>query len=358
MKRPWNRMAFSGLFALVGALALAIAASPATASAKEPRVARVQSTDAPEANAPTETSGQAWLGVHLQEINSDLASALKLEDERGALVRQVEDGSPAAAAGIEKGDVIVGIDGRAVSAPGDVVRMIGGLDPGKNVRLDVIRLGKEQSLTARLAPRPRGFGREPGGPPEAPEMPEMPDMSDAPEPAMPPDLEEGPDRLMFHGPRAYLGIRLESLDEDLAKYFGARGKGGALVTHVEEKSPAGKAGVRSGDVILRVDGEKVSEPGDVIAAMRGKDPGDEVALVVLRERREKTIAVEAGQVERRVGMRRRLVEPLRERMHEMRREIRLRAPQARDALREQMDRLRDEMGKLREEVDRLKEKSD
>ncbi len=368
MKLPWNRMAFSGLFALVGALALAIAASPAPASAKEPRVARVQSDDAPapEASAPEETGARAWLGVRLQEIDEDLASALKLEDERGALVRQVEDESPAAAAGIEKGDVIVGIDGRAVTAPGDVVRMIGDLDPGKDVRLDVIRLGKEQTLTARLAPRPAAVARAPRRAPDAPDAPDMPGMpespewSEAPEPPGPGeilDLEGGPDRMMFRGPRAYLGVRLESLDEDLAKYFGARGKGGALVMHVEEKGPAANAGIRSGDVILRVDGEKVSEPADVIAAMREKDPGDEVALVVLRERRERTISVEAGEAERRVEIRRRIIEPLRERMHDMRREMRQRAPQARDALREQMDRLRDEMEKLRQEVERLKEKA-
>jgi DUF917 family protein len=129
-----------------------------------------------------------------------------------------------------------------------------------------------------------------------------------------------------------------------------------LVTSVEEESPAGKAGVRGGDVILSVDGQKVSDPDDVVSAVREKDPGDQVTLVIWRERRQRTVTVEAGKADL-MGMGPRFMVRPRGR-HEMRREMYRRAPQIGQALREQMERLEDQVEALRNEVERLKEKAD
>lgn len=342
---------------LLALLAMIVTAAPALATAKEPGAMRIQ---APEAPAPEEDEGRgAWLGIYLQEITPDLSSALNLKSERGALVRQVEEGSPASAAGLEKGDVIVGVDGHAVAGPSEVTERVRAHSPGERVRIKIVRLGRERTLTARLAERPADFGESLHDEPGMPEMAEPPDAPKAPE-AMPeaeaPEGAPGLEREMTRGGRPYLGVRLEAIDDDLAKYFGAKGGEGVLITSVEEPSPAASAGLHSGDVILRIDGDRVRDPGDVVSAVREKDPREELTLVVLRERREKTISIEVGRTRSpRVSVRGRRAAPMPERYRERESHLRRPAPRDRQDLREEMDRLRQEMERLREEVQRLRD---
>jgi predicted metalloprotease with PDZ domain len=335
MRRSWKRAALSGLFTM------AIAAAPAIGAAKQMSAQRTQAPETPPAALPGEGGQNAWLGVHLQDITPDLASALKLKSERGALVRQVEKGSPAEKAGIENGDVIVEVAKRAVSEPADVVSAVSSLAPGESARVKVIRLGRTRTMTARLAERPSGFGETPlAGAPEAPEPPDAPQAPAPGEPGSAPDAR-------VHSQRAYLGIRIEELDDDLAKYFGVSGSRGVLITNVEEGSPSAEAGLRSGDVILSVDGHPVSRPADLVRRVLEKEPGDQITLVVLHERHEKTVSFEAGGAPAPSrGMRR---APYRERemRHDMRRGDR--------ELRREMDRLREELDQLRGEIDRLRD---
>ena len=86
-----------------------------------------------------------------------------------------------------------------------------------------------------------------------------------------------------------LGAQIADMTEDLRKYFGAPTDSGVLVTHVDADQPAAKAGLKVGDVIIEVAGQKVEDPSDLIDAVADKDAGAQVKLLVVRERRTTTL---------------------------------------------------------------------
>jgi membrane-associated protease RseP (regulator of RpoE activity) len=92
--------------------------------------------------------------------------------------------------------------------------------------------------------------------------------------------------------KAWMGVRLHGLDEDMAGYFRVKADEGALVLGVEKESPAAKAGVKSGDVIVRIGREKVYEPGDVSDIIGDCRPGDKIEAVVVRKGIETSLTVE------------------------------------------------------------------
>jgi len=99
------------------------------------------------------------------------------------------------------------------------------------------------------------------------------------------DGDDDPLVVRVGGSRAFLGIRLMGLTEDLRKHYGAAEDSGVLVSEVEADSPAAKAGVQVGDVVTDLDGERVDSARDLSRAVRGKKAGDKVRLLVLRDRR-------------------------------------------------------------------------
>ncbi len=97
---------------------------------------------------------RGWLGVAVAPVSPEAARPAGLDAARGALVVEVVAGSPAARAGIEPGDVIVGFQGAAVSAPRDLTRRVGSTPPGTEVQLEVVRRGARRTVTARLGELP------------------------------------------------------------------------------------------------------------------------------------------------------------------------------------------------------------
>jgi membrane-associated protease RseP (regulator of RpoE activity) len=91
------------------------------------------------------------------------------------------------------------------------------------------------------------------------------------------------------GPGRRIGVSTETLTKQLADYFGVK-DGGVLITSVTDNSPAARAGLKAGDVITAIDGEKVSSPGDISRALGKKDTGD-VSLTIIRDRNPRTITV-------------------------------------------------------------------
>ena len=89
---------------------------------------------------------RGWLGVSIQEITPELAKAFKLDVKEGALVAQVSPGSPADKAGLQRGDVILGVDGKSIPKPRDLSRLVASTPVGNTVKLDVLRDGKSLSL--------------------------------------------------------------------------------------------------------------------------------------------------------------------------------------------------------------------
>ncbi len=97
---------------------------------------------------------RGWLGVVIQEVSADLAESFGLDRPRGALVSQVQEGSPASKAGLQASDVILAFNGKAVENSGDLPRMVGMAKPGTRIQMDIWRKGKTQQLSVVLGELP------------------------------------------------------------------------------------------------------------------------------------------------------------------------------------------------------------
>ncbi|MCC6730661.1 MAG: Do family serine endopeptidase [Chthonomonadales bacterium] len=171
----------------------------------------------------------------------------------GALVESVQDGTPAAKAGVQVEDVIVRFNGRPVNSDVDLRRMAAGTRPDTTVDVVVRRGGAEKTLRVTL-------GSAPNVP--AQEQPRS-------------DAEEG----------GKLGIRVEPLTPERARQFNLGSDvSGVIVTGVQNGGPASDAGLQPGDVIMRANGRAVRNAEDLSALTSDAKSGDRIALVVMRDK--------------------------------------------------------------------------
>jgi S1-C subfamily serine protease len=187
------------------------------------------------------------------------------QTDKGILVQDVTPNSPAAKAGLKSGDVIVKWNGKPVPEVKEFLRGIAAQKPGDKVELQVLRDGKEQTLTATLAERPAA-----GGVP----------------PIAPPGIGGGAPGLRRP---AYLGVGVEALTPELTKKLGVKAESGVVVTEVLPKSPAAKAGLQTDDVITAVDAQPVRDPDDLRTAVRQAGAGKDITLKIVRGKEEKTV---------------------------------------------------------------------
>jgi serine protease Do len=167
---------------------------------------------------------RGMLGVEAQTITSDLAKSLDMPEVRGALIATVDDGSPAAKAGLKPGDVIETVNGQEVQNSNDLRNTISSMAPGTTVNLGIRRDGRSENVSATLG-----------------EMPENSSQSKSPS-------STGSD----------LGLTVEALTPSIAQQLGVpRGTTGVAVTNVDSESAAARAGIQNGDVIRRVNGRRV-----------------------------------------------------------------------------------------------------
>lgn len=252
--------------------------------------------------------GGGRLGVSLEDVGADDVGRLKLAGERGAVVADVQEGSAAEKAGIREGDVIVRFGGQDVWSAAQLARLVRETPAGRTVDLEVSRGGDLQRLS--VAPskpdRDRLIGIGPGemGEDFNIEIPDLPELADLPAPPMPPmppswdGSEGGPMRQVFRfGPAQgrKLGLSYQELGDQLAGYF--KVEGGVLVTAVEENGPAAKAGIKAGDIIVRVEGKAVHDGGDLRKALRDAAAGSNATIGVQREGRAMDLAVKLGEAE-------------------------------------------------------------
>lgn len=248
---------------------------------------------APEADDPDTMvflgdEGTSWLGVESQEVTSGKAKELKLPAERGVLLGRIVPDSPAAKAGLKDNDVITEINGQRVEGEAQFRRMIHEIPAGRSAQFTVWRDGKAQSINVTLgkseergnmwfktAPRAFSF--------QLPKV-EIPEL--APMPGM--DWNGG----VLAGAHPRLGIDAEDLSGQFGTYFGAPEGEGVLVREVNSGSPAEKAGVKSGDVITTLNGERIRSLGDLREKLAAKREDKTVKLGVLRNKSEMTITVE------------------------------------------------------------------
>ena len=228
-------------------------------------------------------AGAAWLGVTLKDVTAEKARELKLPGEYGGLVESVDADSAAAKAGLEKGDVIVEFAGERVRSVAQLRRLIRETPAGRTVSLQVIRDGQARTLSATLQSRRNQFSFQ------TPEI-RIPEINIAPNLVMPYFRGYGN---MFDG-RPTLGISGDELTTQLAGYFGVKQGKGVLVREVVAGSPAARAGLKAGDVIVAVDGKGVATVGELRKALELKPGGEtrKLSLSIVRDHHEQTVPVE------------------------------------------------------------------
>ncbi|MDN2567724.1 Do family serine endopeptidase [Aquibium sp. A9E412] len=195
------------------------------------------------------TVERGWLGVQIQPVTSDIAESLGLEDEKGALVAEPTEDSPARSAGIRAGDVIVAVDGEAVDSAKELARIIGNYEPGKSVEVTLWRDGQAETLDVELGEMP-GLDRQ----------------------AMAAPQDEGQDEAAGSA-LADFGLTVTRAEDGE----------GLLVTDVDPDSEAASRGIQAGDVILSVNSQEVSSAGDVASIVDdASEAGRKAVLFQLR----------------------------------------------------------------------------
>lgn len=221
----------------------------------------------------------SYLGVGVAEIDSERAKALNLKEERGVEVRSVTPDGPASKAGVKENDVVLEFNGQAVQGVEQFQRLVREIPAGRQVKLSVLRGGATQSITATLEARKAtvfhgGDGKEFSF-----------TMPDIPKPVIP-DMSRF-EAMWTRSP--VLGIQGESLNTQLAEYFGV--KDGVLVMSVTKGSAAEKAGLKAGDVIVKVENTKVTSAREITNALRSVKSRKGFPVVLIRNKKEMTLSV-------------------------------------------------------------------
>jgi serine protease Do len=215
----------------------------------------------------------SYLGVGLADIDSKRAAELKLKEERGVEITSVAEDSPAERAGIKSGDVVLDYQGTPVQGIEQFARLVRETPAGRMVRLTISRGGSTQTLSATIEERKSNvISRKWMGEVPFPEI-WIPDIP----------------RAFTSWRSSMLGIEAESLDGQLADYFGV--KEGVLVRSVVKGSTAEKAGLKAGDVIIRADSKSISTPRELSSEIRSLRSKQTFPLTLMREKREMTVSV-------------------------------------------------------------------
>ena len=221
-------------------------------------------------------SNHSWLGVSVQDVTKKLVESKKLKATSGAYVSEVLEDSPAEKAGVLEGDVITRIDGRIIDDRDDLVSSIRRADPGDEVKVVVDRKGESKTLTATIeeAETPRAMMT----------IPDVPSVA---------KVHPMPFGSSFFVSGSRLGMELQTLGKQLAEYFDIPGNRGVLVSSVDKKGAAARAGVKAGDVIVRVNRNSVRDIGDVMDEVHEAE-ADSIPFEVMRKGKSMTFTIETS----------------------------------------------------------------
>jgi serine protease Do len=190
---------------------------------------------------------RGWLGVSIQRITPDLAESLGLEKSRGALVASVSDGSPAAEAGIQAGDVIVEYNGKEIEDSSQLPILVARTKVGQNAKVTVVRDKKRIPITIKVG-----------------ELQEQEVVASAPqEPAK-------------------LGMAVQNVTPEMAESLGLSRARGVVITAVQPQSPAAEAGLRRGDVILEINRKAIDSAAEVQKLLTQVKPGENLLFLISR----------------------------------------------------------------------------
>jgi serine protease Do len=257
----------------IGVMALALSASFAQQAPQPPQPPRARS-------AGMQGPSVSYLGVGIMSVDTASAKALKLKEERGVEITQLEPGGPAEKAGLKVNDVILEFDGQHVLEQEQFQRLVRASIPGRQVKVEVWRSGAMQTVAVTIQSRreisvddPYGRGIWSELPPPGVNWPQI-----APMPPMPPfpTIIQSP----------VLGVECEPLgdEQQFAEFFGV--KDGLLVKMVAGGSPAARAGIKAGDVIVKVDETRVGTMRELTGALRIASQKNSYQLTVVRNKKE------------------------------------------------------------------------
>lgn len=204
---------------------------------------------------------RGWLGVEVQDVTPKLEKKKHLAVHDGAYVTEVIEDSPAEKAGIQEGDVIVKFNGKDIDDSDDLIRAVRKTKPKTDVEIEFYRKSDKKSLIVTLGkvPRSRTFSF-----------------------VVPPAPKISPFNFHFFSESEVYGLRVQTLGKQLAEYFEIPEKRGVLVTEVRKNSAASDAGFKAGDVIVKVDEERIEDTEDLMEVLSDKDSNDEVVFEVIR----------------------------------------------------------------------------
>lgn len=187
---------------------------------------------------------RGWLGVSLQAVTPDLAQSFGLENEKGGLVAEVMEDSPAEKAGLKGGDIILEFDGHAIHEMNELPRLVASTAVGKKVNVLVLRDGKQETVPVTIAQLKEGSEE---------------------------DNTLNSDKL---------GVKVGQLPPDRAKQMGLQG--GVMVTDVQPDSLAERAGFQEGDVIKEINGARISSVADYSKAVASVKKGQFMKVLLRR----------------------------------------------------------------------------
>jgi serine protease Do len=199
---------------------------------------------------------RGYLGFYAQDVTPEIAKSLGLQRAQGAIITQVERGSPADQAGLQPGDVILEMNGNPIENYTEFRTAVAAMRPGTTVQLLVWRDGRTFERNVTLGERPA----EPG---QAQHQPQ-------PQQRTPQEARRG------------LGLEVQNLTRSLAQRFGYQPGEGVIVTAVTPEGPAQTAGIRPGDLIISVNRQPTPSVDRFATAVRGARKSGQVLLLIKR----------------------------------------------------------------------------
>lgn len=242
--------------------------------------------------------GGSYLGVQTVDVTKENFSRFGLAEVRGVAIDKVLKDSPAEKAGLQANDVIIRFNGESVTSVNKLTRLIREVAPDHKVNITVLRGGSERSIEVTMGKRE--FALSTGGLlsgefPKFENFPSLPNVMAVPRGQISPAPRIGVgDGSVFYwstGAHRRIGVTLTSLTKQLGDYFGVTDGKGLLINEVRADSPAAKAGLKAGDVIVEADGKKVENNADLIKTINEKKEGS-VTITVIRDKNRQTFSVE------------------------------------------------------------------
>jgi len=197
---------------------------------------------------------RGWLGVLIQDVTGELADSFGMERPRGALVSQVLADSPAEAAKLQPGDVILSFNGQELSGSGDLPPLVGASPVGADAKLQVLRAGERKEIQVRIG--------------------ELPDEAEL---AMKTATPGTP--AVTHTDR--LGLQVVDVTSEQREALGLSGSDGVLVSQVDD-GPARRAGIREQDVVMMLNNTPVKSAEQFRTLVKDLPEGKSVAVLVQR----------------------------------------------------------------------------